>query len=373
MGAIRQIVRGESNFNIIGRARRWAVVSGVLIVLSLVGLFGRHLNLSLEFKGGTALTVSPLTPGTKVADVQTALKPFNLTDFTVQIQQEKGGSNAEQALVRTHHIADRTVLANVQEALQKFATAPNGVSIDDVGPSWGHEVSNKAVRGLIVFLILVTFYIALRFEPKMAAGALAALFHDLLITSGIYALVGFTVSPATVIALLTLLGYSLYDTVVVFDKVRENVGLVGRSEKSTYTDVVNHSVNQVLMRSINTTLSTLLPIAALLGVGIVLFGAGTLKDLALALFLGTLVGAYSSIFVASPILATLKEREPQYKRIRARLEAGGGVRAPRVPVMPSAADVAAETAAEPVRAGAPAMRVPRAAPKPRKRKRGKRR
>lgn len=365
MGALRDIVRGQSNLNIIGRAKTWAVLSSFLIVLSLVGIFGRHLNLSLEFKGGTALTVTPLKSGTKPADIEKALEQFKLAEATVQIQQQRGASNAEQALVRTKHIADRTQLGRVQNELQKFASQPDGVSIEDVGPSWGREISNKALRSLIVFLILVGIYIAIRFEPKMAIGAIAALFHDLLITIGIYALIGFPVSPATVIALLTLLGYSLYDTVVVFDKVRENVGLVGRSEKSTYSDVVNHSLNQVLMRSINTSLSTLLPIASLLAIGIVLLGAGTLKDLALALFIGTLVGTYSSIFVASPLLAVLKEREPQYQRIRARLETGGGPRAPRVPAL--------QTAEGPTDvAPAPRPAATRPAPRPRKRKRKRR-
>lgn len=371
MGAIKQIVRGESNFNIIARARVWAMVSGAVLLLSLIGFFGRGLNLGLEFKGGTSFTV-PLTKAATVPDIENALSGFKLGDVKIQIQKQRN-SDAQEALVRTKHI-ERDRLPQAREALAKAAGQSNAeaVSINDVGPTWGRQVSDKALRGLIVFLILVTIYISFRFEPKMAIGALVALFHDLIATAGLYALVGFEVTPATVIALLTLLGYSLYDTVVVFDKVNENVGLVGRAEGSTYTDMVNQSVNQVMMRSINTSLSTLLPIGALLFIGVFLFGAGTLKDLALALFIGTLVGTYSSIFVASPILAILKEREPQYRRIRARL--AGGTRAPaRVPAPAPALpggddDVSAPSSVRP--AGAAPMRVHRPTPKPRKRKRG---
>jgi preprotein translocase subunit SecF len=221
----------------------------------------------------------------------------------------------------------------------------------------------------------------------MAVGAIAALFHDLLATAGIYALIGIAVTPATVIALLTLLGYSLYDTVVVFDKIRENVGASGSTGRQTYTDVVNTSVNKVLMRSINTSLSTLLPIGALLFVGVFLFKATTLEDLAVALFIGTIVGTYSSIFIASPILAALKEREPRYKSVRERVATGDfrtGKLAPRPAPEVTAGDYVTQTTTavesrddgdgrpRPVSPGGP-MRVQRGAPKPRKKKKKKRR
>jgi len=285
----------------------------------------------------------------------------------------------KELFLRTPHITDTTKQGEVQTAIAQVAgqTDVNQVSLNDVGPTWGKQISSKALRGLIVFLILVTIYISARFEPKMAAGAIAALGHDLLATAGIYALLGIEVSPATVIALLTLLGYSLYDTVVVFDKIRENVGASGSTGSRTYTDVVNDSVNKVLMRSINTSLSTLLPIGALLFVGVILLGASTLEDLAVALFIGTIVGTYSSIFIASPILAALKEREPRYKSVRLKLEGGDG-RA-RVPAPARVSAPAPRVEADegdgrptPQPSGGP-LRVQRPAPKPRKRKKKKRR
>jgi preprotein translocase subunit SecF len=185
-----------------------------------------------------------------------------------------------------------------------------------VGPTWGRTISRKAITALVVFLVLVTLYITIRFDMKMAAGALIALVHDLIITAGVYALVGREVSPETVIAILTIMGYSLYDTVVIYDKVKENTELAAVVARDTYSGVVSTSLNQVLMRSVNTSLVVLLPIGALL-----LFGGETLKDFAFALFVGTAVGAYSSIFVAAPVLALLKEREPRYQQIQARARA----------------------------------------------------
>jgi len=257
-------------------------------------------------------------------------------------------TNLKELFVRTPHEAQDKTL-EVQQALAQLAgqSDANQANINDVGPTWGRQISSKALRGLIVFLILVTIYISVRFEPKMAVGAIAALFHDLLATAGIYALLGIAVTPATVIALLTLLGYSLYDTVVVFDKIKENVGASGSTGRQTYTDVVNSSVNKVLMRSINTSLSTLLPIGALLFVGVFLFHATTLEDLAVALFIGTIVGTYSSIFIASPILAALKEREPRYASVRERLATGDlrpGRPAPRPARDVAAAEYVAQTA-----------------------------
>jgi preprotein translocase subunit SecF len=396
MAGLRDIVRGEAHFNIIGRFRMWATISGIVLIASLGGLFGRGLNLSLDFKGGTSFTVpitnssslSPENDAKAVQDTINALGSFSLTDVRAQIQVNKVTSQKE-LFVRTPHIADPTKRHDVQQALATLAgqTDINNVSFTDVGPTWGKQISNKALRGLIVFLIIVTIYISVRFEPKMAVGALAALAHDLLATAGIYALIGIPVTPATVIALLTLLGYSLYDTVVVFDKIKENVGASGSTGRQTYTDVVNLSVNKVLMRSINTSLSTLLPIGALLFVGVILFHANTLEDLAVALFIGTIVGTYSSIFIASPILAALKEREPRYKAVRARIDSGdvragkqgpGRVARPPAPatfVEPEAGAFAVAVDDGPEPSTSQPMRVQRPAPKPRKRKKkkGKRR
>jgi preprotein translocase subunit SecF len=284
-------------------------------------------------------------------------------------------------LVQSKHLSSQAP-AGVQTELDKaraavtqtagLGTNVNQVSVDDVGPTWGRQISKKALEGLIAFLVLVVIYIAFRFEPKMSVAAVAALFHDLLATAGVYALIGFQVSPATVVALLTILGYSLYDTVVVFDKIRENAGSVGGQNRVTYTDMVNRSVNHVLMRSINTSLTSLIPVGALLLVGQALVGAEDLKDLALALLIGILVGTYSSVFIASPILAVWKEREPRYQAVR-RTSAKGAIRTAPVATAVAAAPV---SAAEPN--GGRETRVPVTARQPvtaraRKRRRGKRR
>jgi preprotein translocase subunit SecF len=198
-----------------------------------------------------------------------------------------------------------------------------GISVDqineqDVGPTWGKTISRKMILGLVVFLVLVTIYLSFRFEPKMAIAALVALAHDMIITAGIYALVGREVTPETVIAILTILGYSLYDTVVIFDKIKENTESAAMIARETYSGVVDISLNQTLMRSVNTSLVVLLPIGSLL-----LFGGQTLKDFAFALFVGVASGTYSSIFVAAPILAWLKEREPRYHQARLRAQTRG--------------------------------------------------
>ncbi|MCA1830671.1 MAG: protein translocase subunit SecF [Actinobacteria bacterium] len=369
----RKIARGEANFDIASQLGRWMIVSGVVLLLSIGGLVFRGLNLSLEFKGGSSydVPIASSQHGIKIADVQNALQRFELGEFKVQVTGVGGPS--DHIIVRAPRSTQK--IAEVQSALATLAgqPTPDTVSVQDVGPTWGKQVSTKALRGLLVFLILVTVYISFRFEWKMAFGALAALFHDLLATAGIYALVGFQVSPATVIALLTLLGYSLYDTVVVFDKVRENVELQGPGARTPYTELVNQSVNQVLMRSINTALATLLPIGALLFVGVYAFGAKTLEDLALAMFIGTLVGTYSSIFIASPILAKLKERDKRWVNVRARAT-GAPVRETRRVAATTTADGDQGGVATQVRQGADPIRVQRAgAPRPRRQRRGKRR
>ena len=321
LAGLKRLMKGESNIDIVGRSKVWALVSLIVIGVSLGGLVGRKLNLSLEFEGGTSF-VAPLQNDVTVDEVETALERFDLGTPHVQISTSAAGDR--ELRVRVERIDDTQKLNDVQDELATRAglSDPDEININDVGPSWGRQVSTKALRGLIVFLVLVSLYITLRFEWKMAVGALAALFHDLIATAGIYTLLGLEVSPATVIALLTLMGFSLYDTVVVFDKVRENSEALTSASKMSYSQMVNRSVNQVMVRSINTSLSSVLPVAGLLFVGVYLFHADTLKDLALAMFIGALVSTYSSIFVASPILAWLKEREPRYRQIRARLQSG---------------------------------------------------
>ena len=226
-------------------------------------------------------------------------------------------SNAEQAE------RERVGQAVSTELAKQTGTNVSKVTVDTVGPSWGRQISQKALKALIVFLIAIMLYITLRFEFRMALATVAALLHDLIVVVGIYALFNFPVTPATVIAILTILGFSIYDGIVVFDRVDENTRLVGKKAKMTYTDMANLSLNQVLMRSLNTSITALLPILSVLLIGSVLLGATTLEEFGLALFLGLLSGAYSSIFIATPLLAILKEREPRYREIRERLLSSG--------------------------------------------------
>lgn len=385
MGGFKRLLRGESNIDFVGRSKLWLILSMTVLGVSLFGLLVPKLNLGLEFKGGSALTV-PISGATTVEEIEEALDPI-LGEVDIQILTDKAAGGTRRALVRTEE-TDEAKLSSAQEKLAETAGQTkadgspdtNAVSRDTVGPSWGQQVSSKALRGLIVFLVLVTLYISARFEPKMAVSALAALFHDLIGTAGVYAIVGFEVTPATVIALLTLMGFSLYDTVVVFDRVRENAPQVTGTGKMTYGDMVNRSMNEVLIRSINTSISSVLPVAGLLFVGVFLLGAVTLKDLALAMFIGTLVSTYSSIFVAAPLLTFLKEREPRYRALKAKLRGptAGSVRVALpadVPVAETSVVDAPETpaAAAPVRRTTTTPQRPSGTPRSRQRRRGKRR
>ncbi|MGH2692636.1 MAG: protein translocase subunit SecF [Actinomycetota bacterium] len=317
------VFRGEHQFHIdlIGRRRLWFLISGALLAISVVGLLGPGLNLGIDFRGGALLTYAN-EAGASVEEVQSALEGVGHTEAVVQITGEN------QVRVRTESLgSDRT---EVLEALAgESGIEPFDISVEDIGPKWGQQISRQALIGLLVFLVVVTIYISFRFEWKMAISAIAALFHDLLITAGVYAIVGREVTPETLIAILTILGYSLYDTVVIFDKVQENSESVALISRETYGGMVNISLNQVLMRSVNTSLVVLLPVGALM-----FLGGETLEGFAFALFVGVLVGTYSSIFVAAPLLALLKEREPRLAEIRdrvARREDLAAVRAEQVP------------------------------------------
>jgi len=312
------------NIDFMGRKKVWFALSGLFIVISLVGLFARGLNFSIEFKGG-ALLQFPDRSGSSVAQLQTIMAKYGAGDAQVEIlsgTQSCGATQSEQCVnVKTKSLTSLGTQADQlrAELAAKAGISPNQINETDIGPSWGTTISRKAIVGLVIFLVLVTIYITLRFEWKMAIGAIAALVHDLIITAGIYALVGREVTPETVIAILTILGYSLYDDVVIFDKIKENTESAAAVARDTYAGVANMSLNQTLMRSVNTSLVVLLPIGALL-----LFGGTTLKDFAFALFVGVASGTYSSIFVAAPILTLLKENEPRYQQIRLRAQARGG-------------------------------------------------
>ena len=220
--------------------------------------------------------------------------------------------------------AQATAYGDVTERLSELTGSPEeDVAIDTVGPSWGQQISEKARNALVVFLIAIGLFITIRFEMRMAVATIAALLHDLLLVVGLYALFAFPVTPATVVALLTMLGFSIYDGIVVFDRIDENTATLKSRSKLTYSQMANQSLNQVLMRSLNTSITTLLPIASVLVIGSMVLGATTLEEFGLALLLGLLAGAYSSIFIATPLLALLKEREPRFRELREQIAARG--------------------------------------------------
>jgi preprotein translocase subunit SecF len=307
-----RLYHGETTYDFVGRRRLWFTISAVLLLISLASLFVPGLTFGIDFKGGAVFRVQPPKAVTE-AQVRQAIGP---EAKVVQVTEQA----PVQVSVQTEELSQEQVARIRTELAEVAGVQPNAVSTDAIGSKWGGAVSRRAVTALLVFLVVVTVYVSLRMEFKMAVAALVALLHDLLITAGIYALARFEVSPATVIALLTILGYSLYDTVVVFDKVRENTGALTSMSRTTYSDATNLAVNQTMMRSLNTSLASLLPILGLLVVGAFLLGAETLKDLALALFVGVAAGTYSSIFLAAPLVAVWKEREPRYAQLRARVE-----------------------------------------------------
>jgi preprotein translocase subunit SecF len=319
-----KLYRGEVSYNFVGRQRTWYTISGVILLISIVALFTRGLDFSVDFKGGAVFQFS--APSATVTQVQDAVAHAGVNGAVVQ---ELSGPLGQSWKVQTKTLTSAET-NKVEDSLLTQVNAKN-MSTTFVGPSWGSQITTKAVQALITFLVVIVLYLSIAFEWKMAVAAFVALLHDLVIATGVYALTGLQVSPATIIGLLTILGYSLYDTVVVFDKVRENTaGLLGGA-RSTYSQAANLALNQTLVRSINTSVIALLPVAAILFVGGGLLGAGELKDLALVLFVGMLSGTYSSIFIATPVLADLKEREPQYQALakRVSVRAVGGRAAKR--------------------------------------------
>lgn len=309
------------NFDFVGRNRTWLIVSVSLVLLSIVSLAFRGLNLSIDFVGGTSFVLDGITEEVTSADLAAAAAEAGATDVVAQVKLD--GDVATGAIVRTAALelgSDEAVA--VQEALTEVSGASQ-TDISFVGPSWGRRISQKALEALVVFMVVVVLYISVRLEFKMAMAAVLALVHDIFITIGLYSLAGFNVSPSTVIALLTILGYSLYDSVVVFDRVQETTGGID-AKRFTYSSLVNRSMNEVLWRSVNTSLTSLIPVGSLLFLGSRLLGADTLSDLALALFIGMALGAYSSLFVAGPFLAFWKSREPEHVETAARLQAKVG-------------------------------------------------
>jgi preprotein translocase subunit SecF len=312
-----RLYRGEVSVEFVGRQRLWYTISGVILAVSIIALVVFGLNFSVDFKGGSVFQFPAGT--SSISQVRSTVSGAGGGGDAIVQHVENAQNHSASWTVQTHQLTPAQRNA-VQDAIARtFRLTPGQISVQYVGASWGSQISKKALQALIAFLVVIVIYLSIAFEWKMAAAALIALAHDIVITVGVYALLGFQVSPASVIGLLTILGYSLYDTVVVFDKVRENTaGLLG-SARATYSQAANQALNQTLVRSINTSVIALLPVAAILFIGAGLLGAGELKDLALVLFVGMLSGTYSSICIATPVLADLKEREPQYKALAKRV------------------------------------------------------
>ena len=354
--ALARAYRGETTVDFIGRRRIWFLISGIVLAGCLLALLTRGLNFGIEFEGG--IQVSAPIPGDGplgdvgdtdvVSRVEEAVAEIGATDAQVQVGSDDTGRSV---IVQTKEITTEEQVESLKQRLGEAVGAEVGDE-QRIGERWGGEITSKALRGLIIFLIVVVAFISLWFEWKMAAASVIALLHDLLITAGVYSIVGFEVTPASVIAILTILGYSLYDTVVVFDRVEEDTTKFAATGKMTYQDAANQAMNEVFMRSLNTSLATVLPVGALLFIGAGLLGASTLEDLALALLVGLLVGAYSSIFVATPFLAMLKEREPKYRNVREKVlrEARRAATAPPPVATAGVSEGATSSAARPVSA-----------------------
>jgi preprotein translocase subunit SecF len=374
-GPLARLYRGETRFDFVGKRKIWFSLSAAIIVLGIISIVLRGgLNLGIEFKGGTEWTIS--APGVTQTQATNALSGTGLIDPTVELlgsgskqtlnvqsdlnklsatQQETINNNVKKALLgvtaahapkstpttttsttakattttaaakagTTATTAAATTATTTPTAGQNQTPAADKISITNVGPTWGSSITNKAIEALIIFFIVVAIYISIRFEPKMALAAFIAMIHDVLVAIGIYSIFNFQVTPDTVVAILTILGYSLYDTVVVFDRVRDNTKGIGSSGRLTYPQLINLSMNQTLARSINTSMVAIIPVLAILLIGAGLLGAQTLQSYGLALFVGLLSGAYSSIFIASPVLCMMKEREDRWVQIANRLAKRG--------------------------------------------------
>jgi len=301
-----RLYTGETSYDFVGRRRTWYAIAGAVILISLLALLLRGFNLGIDFTGGAEFRVVGVTGDVSTAQAQDAVQEV-LGETEVQAAVVGG----DTLRVRTGELSTAQSSDVVDGLAAAYDVSRTDISSSFIGPAWGQDVSQRSLQALLVFLVLVALVISVYFRTwKMAVAALVALVHDVVITVGLYALVGLEVTPATVIGFLTILGYSLYDTVVVFDKVRENTDEAMDSQATSFREAANLAVNQTLVRSINTSVVALLPVAAILSVGALLLGAGTLVDLSLALFIGIAFGTYSSIFIATPLLVQLREREP---------------------------------------------------------------
>jgi len=311
MSAIRRLYRGENDIAFSKWWRRGLLLSSVLIIISVASLFTRGLNLGIDFEGGLSWEVK--APGVSVTEARSALEGVGEGQSKIQ--------TVGNDIIRVQGpAADATHRDDVSKVLADMAGAQvTDVSVSDVGPSWGKEITSSAERALVIFLLAILLYLSIRLEWKMAVAAVLAMVHDVIISVGVYSVFQLEVTPPTVIAFLTILGYSIYDTIVVFDKVKENQARPGIATRMTYTDLSSLSMNQVLLRSVNTSVVAIIPVVSMLVVGALILGAVTLEEFSIALLVGMISGAYSSIFVAAPIVVWLKEREPKNRKLAERL------------------------------------------------------
>ncbi|WP_050349426.1 protein translocase subunit SecF [Arsenicicoccus sp. oral taxon 190] len=362
---------GRRGLDYVGRRKLWFLLSGILLAVCVAGLAVKGLNLGLEFRGGSEFRVSQIadpssfeTRAKQTVDTAAAKAGEQAGNVTVT----KIGANSIR--VQTEKLEEGPTQA-VRNALgQEFKVGTDQVSSTFVGPSWGQSVSQQALRALLIFFVIVSVVLALYFRTwKMSAAAIIAMLHDMVITVGLYTLLGFEITPATMIGFLTVLAYSLYDTVVVFDKVKENVRSASHTGRQSFSQAANLAVNQTLVRSINTSMMSVLPVSVVLIVGLLVIGPGVLLDLSLVLLVGILVGAYSSVFIATPVLAMLREGEPglrdQAKRAHRYQEARGGANFSGVLLSELGSHDTHSTMldrAEPVPAGATSVSMPTARP-----------
>ena len=307
-----RLYTGETSVDFVGKRKIWYLMSVVIVLVAAIGVFVRGINLGIEFEGGAKFTV-PST--TSVENARNIVKNAGIESALIV------SVGNERLEIQTPPLEQEQIESFTAKISADFKVDKSTITTQSVGPSWGADITRQALIGLGVFILLVILFLTIYFEIRMAMAAIVALLHDLLITIGVYAITGFEVTPATVIGVLTILGYSLYDTVVVFDKVKENTRGILAQSRLNYQEAANLALNQTLIRSINTSIVALLPVAAILIVGVGILQAGTLKDLALALFVGIAAGTYSSVFIATPLLVQLKENQPEIISLKNRVHA----------------------------------------------------
>ncbi len=328
MSVLSRLYTGTGAFDIVGRRKAWYIGFGLLVLVCVASIVFRGFNLGIDFTGGTQIQF-PANTATAPATVPAVQDVFQkATGVEAASVQTAGTGPSASVLIRSESLTPAQTVAVKQALFDAFGPrGTNGqpalavISDSAVSGSWGGQITQQALIALAVFLVLVTLFLAFYFERAMAVAALVALIHDVTVTAGIYSIIGFEVTPATVIGLLTILGFSLYDTVVVFDKVKENTrGLLGLTRR-TYPEAANLALNQTLMRSINTSLIAVLPVIGLMIVGVGVLGVGTLADLALVQLVGILTGALSSLLLATPLLVDIKMRDPRFQEQAARVVA----------------------------------------------------